>query len=63
MHAVNNTFSFLALGIGLQQTVSPNSAIDFVMNLVFLVIPIIIVFALDKKFNWFGELPENTPNV
>ena len=63
MHAVNNTFSFLALGIGLQQTVSPNSAIDFVMNLVFLVIPIIIVFALDKKFNWFGEIPENTQNV
>ena len=63
MHAANNTFSFLALGAGLQQTVSPNSAIDFVMNLVFLVIPIIIVFALDKKFNWFGEIPENTQNV
>ena len=63
MHAVNNTFSFLALGMGLQQTASPNSAIDFVMNLVFLVIPIIIVFALDKKFNWFGEIPENTQNV
>ena len=63
MHAVNNTFSFLALGLGLQQTVSSNSAFDFVMNLVFLVIPIIIVFALDKKFNWFGELPENTQNV
>ena len=63
MHAVNNTFSFLALGIGLQQTVSSNSAFDFVMNLVFLIIPIIIIFALDKKFNWFGELPENTQNV
>ena len=63
MHAVNNTFSFLALGIGLQQTVSPNSAIDFVMNLVFLIIPIIIIFALDKKFNLFGEIPENTQNV
>lgn len=63
MHAVNNTFSFLALGLGLQQTVSSNSAFDFVMNLVFLIIPIIIIFALDKKFNWFGELPENTQNV
>ena len=63
MHAVNNTFSFLALGLGLQQTVSSNSAFDFVMNLVFLVIPIIIVFALDKKFNLFGEIPENTQNV
>ena len=63
MHAVNNTFSFLALGVGLQQTVSSNSAVDFLMNLVFLIIPIIIVFALDKKFNLFGEIPENTPNV
>lgn len=63
MHAVNNTFSFLALGLGLQQTVSSNSAFDFVMNLVFLIIPIIIIFALDKKFNLFGEIPENTRNV
>ena len=63
MHAVNNTFSFLALGLGLQQTVSSNSTFDFVMNLVFLIIPIIIIFALDKKFNLFDEIPENTQNI
>ena len=55
MHAVNNMFAFLALGLGLQQTESPNEVFSFVMNLVLLVIPIIIIFVLDKKFNFFDS--------
>ena len=55
MHAVNNMFAFLAIGTGLQQSTSPNSVNSFVMNLVLLVIPIIIIIALDKKFNLFNN--------
>ncbi|MBQ1781384.1 MAG: CPBP family intramembrane metalloprotease [Methanobrevibacter sp.] len=54
MHAVNNIFAFLAMAVGLQQGAAESSLFAFVMNLVVLIIPIIIVIALDKKFNLFG---------
>lgn len=55
MHAVNNMFAFLSMGLGLQQAVAPSDASAVLINLVLLVIPIIIVLALDKKFNWFSS--------
>ena len=55
MHAVNNMFAFLAMGVGLQQAEAPNSAFTFLINLAFVIIPILIVFALDKKFNLFDS--------
>lgn len=54
MHAVNNIFAFLAIGLGFQQQAGESSPFSFVMNLVLLVIPIIIIILLDKKFNLFG---------
>ena len=54
MHAVNNIFAFLAMAVGLQQGAAESSLFAFVMNLVVLIIPIIIVIAVDKKFNLFG---------
>ena len=55
MHAVNNIFSFLAIGLGIQQGVAgagldPNA---FIMNLVIMLIPIIIILVFDK-FNLMG---------
>ena len=55
MHAVNNMFAFLAMGLGLQKAAVPGDASAVVINLVLLIIPIIIVLALDKKFNWFSS--------
>ena len=52
MHAVNNIFSFLAIGFGLQQGTSGNSPDVLFTNLVLLAIPIIIVLVLDKKFGF-----------
>lgn len=55
MHAVNNIFSFLAIGLGLQQGVGANTsdATTFLMNLAMVVIPVIIILVLDK-FNLMG---------
>ncbi len=55
MHAVNNIFSFLAIGLGIQQGVGGAGLdpIAFIMNLVIMLIPIIIVLVLDK-FNLMG---------
>lgn len=55
MHAVNNIFSFLAIGLGIQQGVAGAgiNATSFIMNLVILLIPIIIILVLDK-FNLIG---------
>ncbi len=55
MHAVNNMMAFLAMALGLQQGLTPDGAFTFVINLVSVLIPIIIVVALDKKFNLFGS--------
>ena len=54
MHAVNNIFSFLAIGLGLQQGAAESTPQAFLVNFVLLVIPIIILLILDKKFNLFG---------
>ena len=55
MHAVNNIFAFLAIGLGIQQSAAGGSSIiSFVMNLVLLLVPILIIIVLDKKFNWFA---------
>lgn len=55
MHAVNNMFAFLSIGLGLQQAAAPSGAFAVVMNLVLLIVPIIIVLMLDKKFTWFNS--------
>ena len=55
MHAVNNIFSFLAIGFGIQQGAA-GSGIDpsaFIMNFVIMIIPVIIILVLDK-FNLMG---------
>ena len=54
MHAVNNIFSFLAIGLGLQQGAAGSTPQAFLVNFVLLVIPIIILIVLDKKFNLIG---------
>lgn len=54
MHAVNNIFAFLAIGLGIQQQAAPSSEFSFLINFVLTTIPIIIIIALDKKFNLFG---------
>ena len=54
MHAVNNIFSFLAIALGLQARVTGISEISLLGNLLLLIVPIVIVLLLDKKFNLFG---------
>ena len=54
MHAVNNIFSFLAIALGLQGRATGISEISLLGNLFLLIVPIIIVLLLDKKFNLFG---------
>jgi len=48
-------FAFLSIGLGLQQAAAPSGAFAVVMNLVLLIVPIIIVLMLDKKFTWFNS--------
>ena len=61
MHAVNNIFSFLAIAMGLQARVTGISEISLLGNLLLLIVPIVIVLLLDKKFNLFGvESTEDT---
>lgn len=48
MHAVNNTFSLLAIGLGLQKEVANSSPYTFILNLTITAIPIIIVIILNK---------------
>ena len=61
MHAVNNIFSFLAIALGLQARATGISEISLLGNLLLLVVPIVIVLLLDKKFNLFGV--ESTGNT
>lgn len=53
MHALNNISAFLAIGLGLQQGAAKSSVTTLIANLALILIPIIIILVLDKKFNWF----------
>lgn len=52
MHAVNNILAFLSLGFGLQESVAGDSVIDLFVNIALMVIPIVILLLLDKKYDW-----------
>ena len=51
MHASNNIFVALALGLGLQGSAGGNGISELV-TIVLTVIPIVILIALDKKYDW-----------
>jgi membrane protease YdiL (CAAX protease family) len=52
MHAVNNIFAFLSLGFGLQGSVSEANVPILLVNIVSMVIPVVILIVLDKKYDW-----------
>ena len=56
MHALNNIFSFLAIGLGFQAgtTSGGSSPTTFIVNFALLAIPMIIILVLEKKFNFMG---------
>lgn len=52
MHAVNNMFVSIALGLGLQGSAAGDSISELLVNIVLMVIPIVILIVLDKKYDW-----------
>lgn len=52
MHAVNNIFAFLSLGFGLQESAAGDGIADLLVNIVLMVIPIVILIVMDKKYDW-----------
>ena len=52
MHAANNIFAFLTLGFGLQESIAGSGITELLINIVTMVIPIVIIIALDKKYGW-----------
>ncbi len=52
MHATNNMFVSIALGLGLQGSAAGDGISELILNIVLMVIPIVILLALDKKYDW-----------
>ena len=52
MHAVNNIFAFLSIGFGLQESVAGDSVFELFESIALIVIPIVILILLDKKYDW-----------
>lgn len=52
MHALHNIIVFLSIGLGFQNSLSDISAFGVIGNIAMMLIPIVILIILDKKFNW-----------
>lgn len=52
MHAINNIFAFFSIGFGLQDSVAGTSIFELFLNIAMMVIPIVILILLDKKYGW-----------
>ncbi|WP_405290355.1 CPBP family intramembrane glutamic endopeptidase [Methanobrevibacter sp.] len=59
MHALNNIYAFLLMGFGLQNGASDAGALGLFGEIAMVIIPVVIIIILDKKFNWGLETDVN----
>ena len=52
MHAAHNIVVFLSMGLGIQNGLTDNGSFGFLGNIAMIVIPMVILLILDKKYDW-----------